>query len=203
MMKFVTWACLLCFAFFGFFKVKGGVIDNNILAILLMMLLITLFSDLKEFNFWGLWGKKSEKDFRDLESKDAIPRNSKPTEIDQEQVAQVSANTPLQLMDNLQGNFLAFAFEIERLLRIYATVTLVKDIPQTMSPVKLVKELRDAELLTDNGVKQIEAIRWLRNILVHGRQSEINEATLQGGIQIASTLYQELNQQLNPQTNNQ
>ena len=99
-------------------------------------------------------------------------------------------------MDTAQGNFLALAFEIERLLRIYATVWLAKDIPNNINVSNLTKELRQKDLLTDNGVKQLEAIRWIRNLIVHGRQGEINQSTLEVGIQIAYSLYMELYNQL-------
>lgn len=169
---------------------NGLNISNGHLAILLMILLLSLFSDLKEFDFWGLKGKKAEKEIKELEGKKAIASNDK--SISKKKLDEAEKQAPLQLMDTAQGNFLALAFEIERLLRIYATVWLTKDIPNNVNVANLTKELRQKELLTDNGVKQLEAIRWIRNLLAHGRQSEINQATLDIGIQIAQTFYMEL-----------
>jgi hypothetical protein len=160
-----------------------------------MLLLLALFSDLKEFDFWGLKGKKSEKDLQSLEGEPALP--NKDIKIDQKKLEDVEKSpAPLQLMDTSLGNFLALAFEIERLLRVFASVGLAKDIPNNVNIRNLSKELRNKDLLTDIGVQQVEAISWLRNILVHGRQQEINQATLESGIQVATGLYKELYHQL-------
>lgn len=172
----------------------GIAINNGHLSILLMILLLSLFSDLKEFDFWGLKGKKAEKNIKELEGKKAIAE--KEGNISKKKLDEAEKQAPLQLMDTAQGNFLALAFEIERLLRIYATVWLTKDIPNNINVTNLTKELRQKDLLTDNGVKQLDAIRWIRNLLVHGRQNEINQATLEGTIQIAYSLYMELYNQL-------
>lgn len=194
-MKFLTWIILVFLLYFSLFKINEANLTNNVLGVALMLLLITLFSDLKEFNFWGLWGKKTEKDLKELEGKQAIIETDE--KIEKKDLAQAEISTPIQLMDTAQGNLLALAFEIERLLRIYATVSLIKDIPANINPIKLSKDLHAQGLLTDNGIKQLEAIRWLRNMIVHGRQSEINQATLETGITIAYSFYQELFNTLN------
>ena len=187
-MKIITWLILIGVLALSLFREVN--ITNGQLAVLLMILLLSLFSDLKEFDFWGLKGKIAEKEIKDLEGKKAF--NEKEGNINKKKLDEAEKQTPLQLMDTAQGNFLALAFEIERLLRIYATVWLVKDIPNNVNVANLTKELRQKDLLTDNGVKQLEAIRWIRNLLVHGRQSELNQATLDAGIQLAQTLYMEL-----------
>ena len=187
-MKIITWLILIGVLALSLFREVN--ITNGQLAVLLMILLLSLFSDLKEFDFWGLKGKIAEKEIKDLEGKKAF--NEKEGNINKKKLDEAEKPTPLQLMDTAQGNFLALAFEIERLLRIYATVWLVKDIPNNVNVANLTKELRQKDLLTDNGVKQLEAIRWIRNLLVHGRQSELNQATLDAGIQLAQTLYMEL-----------
>jgi hypothetical protein len=164
-------------------------------AFALMLLLLALFSDLKEFDFWGLKGKKVEKELRELEGGQALP--SKQVKVDQTKLNDAEKNpVPLQLMDTSQGNFLALAFEVERLLRIFATTSLVKDIPNNINIQSLTNELKKKDFLTDLGVKQLEGIRWLRNIIVHGRHSEINQATLDTGVEIALGLYRELYKQL-------
>lgn len=198
-MKLLTWLILIAVLALSLFtSVK---ILNGQLAILLMILLLSLFSDLKEFDFWGLKGKKAEKDIKELEGKKAFVE--KDGSINKKKLDEAEKQAPLQLMDTAQGNFLALAFEIERLLRIYATVWLAKDVPNNVNVANLTKELRQKDLLTDNGVKQLDAIRWIRNLLVHGRQNEMNQATLDAGMQIAQTLYTELYSNLygqNPQT---
>lgn len=191
-MKIITWLILIGVLALSLFK--GVSITNGQLALLLMILLLSLFSDLKEFDFWGLKGKKAEKDIKELEGKKAIAE--KEGNISKKKLEEAEKPAPLQLMDTAQGNFLALAFEIERLLRIYATVWLTRDVPNNVNVQNLTKELRQKDLLTDNGVKQLEAIRWIRNLLVHGRQNEINQAALDAGIQIAHSLYIELYNQL-------
>lgn len=187
-MKIITWLLFIAVLWFSLFKRID--ISNGQLAILLMILLLSLFSDLNEFDFWGLKGRKSEKDIKELEGKKAFV--NKERNISLKKIDKAEKQTPLQLMDNAQGNFLALAFEIERLLRIFATVYLAKDVPNNVNVASLTKQLRQKDLLTDNGVKQLDAIRWIRNLLVHGRQSEINEGTLNAGVELAQTLYMEL-----------
>lgn len=187
-MKIITWVILIVVLSFSLFKRVD--ISNGQLAILLMILLLSLFADLKEFDFWGLKGKKAEKDIKDLEGKKAFVE--KEGNINKKKLDEAEKQAPLQLMDTAQGNFLALAFEIERLLRIFATVWLTKDVPNNVNVANLTKELRQKDLLMDNGVKQLEAIRWIRNLLVHGRQGEINQATLDAGIQLAQALHMEL-----------
>jgi hypothetical protein len=194
--KFLTWIVLCLLIFLSLFKVYGANLTNNILGVALMLLLVTLFSDLKEFDFWGLKGKKVE-ELKNLEDKQGISPSD--TKIKTKEVAQAERQ-PIQLMDNDSGNFLKLAIEIERLLRIYATVNIGKEIQPNINPLKLVKELKDKGLLTDNGVKQLDAIRWLRNLLLHGREQEVNKATLDAGTTIAWNLYQELFNTLYPQT---
>lgn len=195
-MKIVTWFILTGLLVASVFGIGNADISNNSLALTLMLLLLTLFSDLKEFDFWGLKGKKP--DFKSLESEKAIQDSGEKqntTNLDK------AEREPLiQLMPTATGNFLQIAFEIERLLRIYASVNLVRDIPNNINPIKLVEELRNIGLLTDAGVKQIEAIRWLRNILVHGRSSEVTETTVAEGINVAWNLYLELYNTLYPNT---
>lgn len=147
----------------------------------------------------GAKGEKAEKDIKQLEGKKAFV--DKEVSINKGKLDEAEKQAPLQLMDTAQGNFLALAFEIERLLRIFATVWLAKDIPNNVNVMNLTKELRKNDLLTDNGVKQLEAIRWIRNLLVHGRQTEINEATLEAGIQLAHSLYIELYNNLYSENN--
>lgn len=187
-MKIITWLLLIGVLALSFLRDLS--ISNGQLAVLLMILLLSLFSDLKEFDFWGLKGKSKERELKELEGQKAIAEQE--TTVSKEKIDEAEKASLIQLMDTSQGNFLALAFEIERLLRIFATIWLAKDIPNNINVATLTKELRQKDLLTDSGVKQLEAIRWLRNIIIHGRQSEINQATLDAGIQIANNFYTEL-----------
>ncbi len=190
---------ILCFVLIcSLLKIWGAELTNDVLGLSLMILLIALFTDLKEFNFWGLKGKKNDISFKEINTDSALPQDNI-SSISKEDVDKAEAK-PIQLMDNAQGNFLALAFEIERLLRIYATVSLNKDIPQTIHAVKLTKDLHRENFLTDNGLKQIDAIREVRNKIVHGRHNEIDPNTLEQGIQVAYNLYTELLSTLNKQS---
>ena len=195
-MKLVTWIVFVSLILISVFKYKGADLSNNVLALILMTLLLTLFSDLKEFNFWGLWGKRTEKEFKQLEDKQAISATKE--DVSKRDIVEAEKNSQIQLMDNSKGNFLAIVFDMERLLRIYATVNLAKDIPSNSNSIKLTNELHTQGFLTDDGIKQIEAIRWLKDILINGRDQEINQATLDAGIQIAWKFYQEIYNWLYP-----
>lgn len=187
-MKLITWLVLIAVLVFSFFK--GIAVSNVQVSLLIMILLLALFSDLKEFDFWGLKGKKAEKEIKKLEGKKAFSGNE--GMISKKKLADAEKQPPLQLMDTAQGNLLTLAFEIERLLRIYATVWLAKDIPSSADVLHITKELRKKDLLTENGVKQLEAIRWMRNLLVNGRQDQLDQETLDAGLQLAQNLYMEL-----------
>lgn len=190
-MKFFGFLVLTLVLFISLFRFKGAELTNNTLGVALMILLITLFSDLKEFNFWGLRGKKEERQLQELQGGDAIAEDNAP-KVNQQQLQHAQQQDTIQLMDTGRGNFLALAFEIERLLRIAGNAIMASDIPSNTNPTKLTKMLREKGLLTETGEKQIESIRWLRNLLVHGRESEINQGTLDSGIQLAYTFYTEL-----------
>lgn len=191
MIKTLSWTILTILLFLSLFKVGGADLNNNVLGIALMILLLTLFADLKEFNFWGLWGKKPDKDLKKLEGKKAITSRKK-GHVTQKDVDEAQMSGQLSLMDTDRGNFLALAFEIERLLRIYANVNLDRDILSSINQETLMRELHQKGYLTDNGVKQLQSIRWLKNILVHGREQEIDYEILSSSTTIAWELYQEL-----------
>ncbi|HSX05909.1 MAG TPA: hypothetical protein VLF69_05545 [Candidatus Saccharimonadales bacterium] len=194
MVKYLTWLILVVVLFISILSDSIS-LSNGEVTIAAMLLLLSIFPDLQDFNFWGLRGRKGEEKLKNLEGETALTDQQvqiSPKKLDEAE----KAAAPIQLMDTAQGNFLALAFEVERLLRMFATVGLAKDIPANTSITKLTKDLRGADLLTEIGVKQIEAIHWVRNILVHGRQSEINKATLDTGIEIAHSLYVELYKQL-------
>jgi hypothetical protein len=190
MLKVLTWITLVSVLYISLFNDSVN-LTNNLMALALMILLLSLSSDLKEFDFWGLKGKIKEKKLRELEGEQALP--DKTVEIDSKKLDEAEkVPASLKLMDDAQGNFLALAFEVERLLRVFATVGLVKDVPSNTNIKSLISELRKADLLTDAGVKQWEGIRWLRNMLVHARHNEINQATLEAGVEIALSFYAEL-----------
>lgn len=188
-MKQIGFFILIFVLFASLFKLWGADLNNNVLGIALMILLLSLFSDLKRFSFWGLVGEKEAKNIKNLIGQDGVKDETPGPDKNDLQQAQ---EQPIQLMENAQGNFLALAFEIERLLRLAATIILGKDVPPNATPKKIASMLTEKGLLTEIGEKQVETIRWLRNMLVHGRQTEVATVTLDSGTEIAWSLYNEL-----------
>lgn len=195
-MKFLGFIVLVTTLFCSLFKVAGADLDNNVLGVALMVLLLSLFSDLKEFNFWGLTGKKQEKQLKELKDEQGLSDKKKPNQHQ----AQPESPQMIQLMDTKQGNFLMLAFEIERLLRDALNLLEKNSSFQIYSPDLISKKLLDLQFLSESGVKQVEAIRWLRNMLVHGRSSEVSDQTLTDGIALAFNLYKEIYNWFNPQS---
>lgn len=191
-MKIFGFLLLVFVLLTSLFHLWGANLDKNVLGVALMVLLLSLFSDLKEFNFWGLVGKKFEKDLKELTNEKGIDESQSPKATD---VHKAEQQLNVQLMDTSVGNFLSIAFDIERLLRIASTV-LGDDTIKKSNLVKT-KKLQERGLLTESGVKQVEAIRWLRNMLVHGRISEVNQETIDQGYQIAWNFWEELNNWVN------
>lgn len=192
-LKIATWLLIAFLLVCSVFNIWGASLNSNHIILAGMILLVSLYAELREFNFFGVKGTKYDAEqLRKLDGGTATNE----VDIDQSKLEEVERQ-PIQLMDTTQGNFLVLSFEIERLLRIYAQVMMVKDVPSNMSLTKLTKEMHDNNLLTDLGVRQLDAIRWVRNALVHGRAQEISQAALDEALQIASNLYQELFNKLN------
>lgn len=200
-MRTIGFIALLVTLFISLFRFGGADLTNNVLAIALMVLLVILFSDLKEFNFWGLSGKKKEQELRETVGKEPISEDL--PKVKRTEVQKAQQQNVIHLMDNTQENFLALAFEIERLLRVAATILSATDIPSNTALSKIIKTLKEKGLLTDVGEKQVDLIRWIRNMLIHGRSHEINQATLENGVQVANTFYLELKNWLDGSSNTQ
>jgi len=176
------------------FNWKRAKLTNEILILCGFIFLASSLSELKSWNIFNGFIKGETKDITSIPESGGINREqSKPTE----QEVTKAVNQPIQLMAYDKDNFLALAFEIERLLRVLATVTLSKDIPSNINPKRLVEELHSVGMITDIGKQQINAIRWLRNLLVHGREAEINQETLNSCITLAFNLYMEIYKWLN------
>jgi uncharacterized protein YutE (UPF0331/DUF86 family) len=194
MLKLVALLALLVTLFVSLFKVTGNDLSNNTLAIALMILLLVLFSDLKEFNFWGLMGKKKDEEkLKSLEGKRGVS-TKKTVKVSKTTVDKAIRQDTVQLMEHGTGNFLALAFEIERLLRITATIVSGTQTPSDINSQEVIETLKDKGILTKDGEQQIEAIRRLRNMYVHGRDDEISNEILNSGIDIAWSFYNEIKQ---------
>lgn len=192
-MKIIGFIILSIVLFVSLFKIAGSELTNNVTAIALMVLLLSLFSDLKEFNFWGLRGVKNdkEKEIVELEGKKGIDQKNapKPKKSVLRQARQETS--VMSLMDTDKGNFLELAFEIERLLRI-AAVALGERVDANAHPREVIQLLHKKGLLTEDGMRQVENVRWLRNMIVHGRFDEVSASTLDAGTTLAQNLYEEL-----------
>lgn len=191
-MKITGFIALLIVLFVSLFKLAGADLTNNVTAVALMVLLLALFTDLKEFNFWGLKGvAKEEKKLRELKGEEAI-KSTKTPKVTADQIQTVVRHDTVVVMDSERGNFLALAFEIERLMRIAAAIILGSEVPSSMSAARVVEILKDEGVLTEAGEQQVESIRWLRNMFVHGRQHELAAQTLKDGLDIVDNFYKEL-----------
>jgi len=180
---------------FGLWNAK---LTNEVLVLCAMIFLASTLSELKSWNFFNGLLKGETKDLGEIPVNGGIDTTKNPPNTKEVKEAE---NKPIQLMPYEKGNFLVLAFEIERLLRVLATVTLSKDVPSNSSPKKVVDDLHSVGMITDLGKEQIAAIIWLRNLLVHGRESEINQETLNDGIRLAYNFYMEIYNWLNkPQT---
>jgi hypothetical protein len=193
MIRKITWIVFIALLALSIFRD----ISNNTLAVAVMLLLLTLFTDLKEFNFWGLRGTKDDvlKDtnLEDLEKQKALPKNAKQTLKVKKAVGKLPPQQmEMSLMDTDKGNFLALAFELERLLRLFATASGDETVTPTTPLTALMERLRASELITDEGHQQMQIITSIRDLLVHGRDDELSEESLSATTKIAYNLYQEL-----------
>lgn len=191
-MRIIGLIALIAALFASLFRVGGAELTNNVTAVALMVLLISLFSDLKDFNFWGLKGTaKEEKKLKELKGEEGVSLSKQP-KVTKNRIQKVLRQDTVVLMDNERGNFLALAFDIERLMRVGAAVLLGIVDPASVNPAKAIEVLREYGVLTSAGQEQVDAIRWLRNMLIHGRENELAEDSLSAGSELAYDLYMEL-----------
>lgn len=191
-MKIIGLIALIIIGLSSLFHIAGADLSNNVTVVALMILLISLFSDLKDFDFWGLKGtSKEEQKLKDLKGEEGISQSKQP-KVSETKVQKVMRQDTVILMDNEKGNFLAIAFDIERLMRIGAAVLEGEADPSSINSAKIIEILKENKVLTTAGQEQVEAIRWLKNMLIHGRENELAEDTLSNGIELAYDLYMEL-----------
>lgn len=196
-MKIIGFLALLVLLFSSLFKLGGADLSNNVLAIALLLTLVTLFSDLKEFNFWGLRGvTKEEKELKDVKGKEGIASTKKP-KLSQQRVTQVLKQETVPMMESPSGNFLAYAFEVERLLRVVVSLlTEKKEDASAMSLEKMIEVLKDKKFLTEEGEKQLGLIDWLRSQLVEGKGNEVGMSIIKDGEEVARGFYEEVKEWL-------
>lgn len=173
-------------------------LSNQTVSIAIMVLLLALFSDLKNFDFWGLKGTKKEKEeiqktLEEASDEDALDPSSLPASGQQELIPhQGSQAQPIYLMGDLKANFLQISFDLERLLRQAATRVTDGQVSPNMTAQNITKILVDKGVVTASGKEQLDAIRKIRNLLVHGRDEELNEHILRTGLDLAYGIYTEL-----------
>jgi hypothetical protein len=176
----------------------GAELNNQTVSVALMVLLLSLFSELSEFDFWGLKGKREQKRIEAVleGSKDrpAIDPNSKVPSPARQKTRDLEAAVvePGYLLPANKENFLALCFEIERLLRIAASRVTSGAASPSMSPANVTKLLWEQQVLTDAGLEQLKAIRAVRDLLVHGREGEVNPQMLETVHELAGGLYSAL-----------
>lgn len=194
-MKLVGFIVLTAVLFSSLFKVAGAELTNNIAAVALMVLLLSLFSDLSEFNFWGLIGKRmqQEKELREVKGKEAIEEKKAP-KVKKMSLRHAIENTEevSMSMSSKRENFLEIAFAIEKQLRVAATVLSDSDTTTDMNPEQISRFLHEKGLLTDDGLRQIELIRSIRNDIVRGKLSDVGNLNLNLGLDVSHQLYMEM-----------
>jgi len=199
-LKFIGLISLVFIAIASTFPSSGASITPALLILCALIFLFSMFSEIKNWEIWGLIKGENKEDLSKVPQGDGISETS--VKIDKKDIAEAEKK-PLVLMPANYGNFLVLAFEIERLLRILASVVLKKNIFPQANLKQLVSELNEKGIVTDNGKAQIDAVTRLRNLIVHGRSNEIDEETLSLGITIAFNFYSELFNWLNnPQNTN-
>jgi hypothetical protein len=191
-MKYIGFVVLILVLFASLFKFQGADLTNNVSAIALMVLLLSVFSDLKEFNFWGLTGTRDLKEnLQNLQGKPVIDTSNLP-KVSKTKVQQAQMNTEVVTQaGSTKNNFLELFFEIEKLLRTVASVSKGGNISATMTLKDLTNFLKDKNILTSDGVELLNHLKTLRDGIVQGDE-KLGDDVVKTGIEIAEDLYGDL-----------
>lgn len=191
-MKYIGFGVLILVLFASLFKFYDADLTNNVTAVALMVLLLSLFSDLKEFNFWGLTGTKDLKEnLQKLQGKPVIDQKNLP-KASKAKVQQAQMTTEvIKPGGPTRNNFLELFFEVERLLRTVASVKLGKNIPATMSLREVVEYLSSNKIFTAEGVESVTLLIALRDQIIQGDEKLTNDI-VSAGITLANSLYDDL-----------
>lgn len=191
-MKYVGFAVLIIALFASLFKFYGADLTNNVTALSLMVLLLSVFSDLREFNFWGLTGTRELKEsLKKLQGKPAFEQENLP-KVSKTKVQQAQMNTEVVTQTGSpRSNFLELFFEIEKLLRTVASVTKGNSISVNMTLKELMSYLSDKKILTLDGVEMLNHLKTIRDSVVHGDE-KLGDDVIKTGIAIADDLYNDL-----------
>lgn len=191
-MKYIGFAVLILVLAASLFKLYGADLTSNVTAVSLMVLLLSVFSDLKEFNFWGLTGTRDLKEsLQKLQGKPALDTNNLP-KASKTKVQQAQMNTEVVTQTgSAKSNFLELFFEIEKLLRTLASVIKGSPISATMNLKDLSTFLADKKILTLDGVMLLNYLKTLRDQIVQGDE-KLGDDVVRTGITIADDLYNDL-----------
>lgn len=193
-MKLIALFALIVTLVVSLFGNIGAAVTNNTVAIALMILLLSVFSELKEFNFWGISGKKRE-NIKKLEKSTIINEESelKPSPY---KLRKATREDNPEQMDSIKDNFLALSFDIERLLRIMAR-SIARSTEETaqFSPKLVLEYLEDQELLTPEACDAIESIRTIRSTITNGTQ-HLDLTSLEAIYRVSQTVHTQLREWL-------
>ncbi|HVZ58362.1 MAG TPA: hypothetical protein VG935_01255 [Patescibacteria group bacterium] len=191
-MKYIGFVVLIIILFASLFKLFGADLTNNVTAVALMVLLLSVFSDLKEFNFWGLTGTRDLKEnLQNLQGKPALKTDNLP-KVSKAKVQQAQMNTEVVSQSgSSKSNFLELFFEIEKLLRTVASVVKGSTISASMNLNDLAVFLSDKNILTEDGVSMLGHLKTLRDQIVAGDE-KLADDVVTTGITIANELYADL-----------
>lgn len=181
----------------SFVRPWGADIRQNTLILFGFLILIALFDDLQEFNFLGLRGKKGEKELERLrETINTTQEATNPTSAEMDDLTKLRTQS-VQLMSVDRGNFLALVFEIERLLRLVASLFFPDKVNDKTPPRKIGELLRGNDYLTENGLNQFKALLEIRNLIVHGKVNAQDDNQLAQWLELAYKLYSEVLSDIN------
>jgi hypothetical protein len=186
-LKFIGITILSSVLFFSLFQWNGAKLTNEILILCGMIFISSLFSELENFKFWGMEANRIKLNNQEIQG-EVINKNIPLNKTQSEN----SKNTPIQLMSNDKGNFLALAFEIERLLKMTLALTTTEKVDTKLTQNQIVEELFKIGIVTEVGKKQVSFIREVRNKFVHGKFLELDELDLNLGLKIAESFYKEI-----------
>lgn len=191
-MKYIGFAVLILILLASLFKFYGADLTSNATAVALMVLLLSVFSDLKEFNFWGLTGTRDLKEnLQKLQGKPALDTANLP-KASKTKVQQAQMNTEVVTQTgSTKSNFLELFFEIEKLLRTVASVSKGSTISASMELKDLGAFLSDKKILTADGLSLLSHLSTLRDQIIYGDE-KLADDVVRTGITIAEDLYIDL-----------
>ena len=193
-MKQIALTTLIAALILSLFDFFGAELSNNSVAVALMILLLAVFSDLAEFNFWGISGKKKVEEIKKLTAGPIINDQAEIETPSSYKVRQATKDDAITQLDSLKDNFLAIAFDLERVIRITAR-SMVRSQAETadFTPDDALMILEKSELLTPVAVEGVMKLREVRDQLTSGKNYQVSLATLEASYKLAQTIYLELN----------